>query len=72
MAEAVKNDCAKGELIVSVKTRGPRFKAGAELNKAMSLIDLDWDENHTDEFSEMEVKIHLKNEECAPHQLICK
>jgi hypothetical protein len=71
MAEAVKNDCAKGELIVNVKTRGPRFKAGSDLSKSVNLIDLDWNENHTNEFSEMEVKLHLKSEECAP-QVICK
>jgi hypothetical protein len=72
MAEAVKNDCAKGELIVSEKTRRPRFKAGAELNKTVQLVDLDWNEQHTDEFSELEVKLHLKTEDCAPHHGICK
>lgn len=71
MADAVKNDCAKGELLLSVKTRRPRFKAGADLSKTVNVVDLNWNENHTDEFSEMEVKLHLKTEECAP-QMICE
>ncbi len=71
MADAVKNDCAKGELLLSVKTRRPRFKAGADLSKTVNVVDLNWNENHTDEFSEMEVKLHLKSEECAP-QMICE
>lgn len=71
MAEAVKNDCAKGELIVSVKTRRPRFKAGAELNKVVKLMNVEWNENHTNEFAELELNLHLSQEECAP-QTICK
>ncbi len=71
MADAVKNDCAKGELLLSVKTRRPRFKAGADLSKTVNVVDLNWNENHTDEFSEMEVKLHLKTEGCAP-QMICE
>jgi len=70
MADAVKNDCAKGELLLNVKTRRPRFKAGADLSKTVNLVDLTWNENHTDEFSEVEVKLHLKTEECAP-QMKC-
>jgi hypothetical protein len=71
MKEDVKNDCAKGELIVSVKTRRPRFKAGADLSKTVNSVGLDWNENHSDEFLELELKLHLKSEECAP-QMICK
>ena len=71
MKENVKNDCANGELIVNVKTRRPRFKAGADLSKTANLVDLNWNENITDEFSELEVSLHLKTEECAP-QIICK
>jgi len=72
MAEAVKNDCAKGELIVNVKTRRRRFKAGAELSKSVIRADVDWNENQSEAFSELEVKLHLTNEECATQQVFEK
>jgi hypothetical protein len=72
MAEVFKNDCAKGEMIVNVKTRSARFKPGAELGKSVIRADVDWSENQTDAFSEMEFKLRLTNEGCAPQQALEK
>ena len=64
MEKAVKHDCATSDLILNVKSRRPRFKAGADLSKAVNLVDLDWDESIEGEHMVLDLKLHLRSEGC--------
>jgi hypothetical protein len=66
------NKCGSSDLIVNLKVRKGRFKAGADLSNSIIRADVDWNENQTDQFSEIEVKLHLTDERCAAHQVIKK
>ena len=64
MEKAVKHDCATSDLVLNVKTRRPKFKAGAELSKSVNLVDLDWDESLEGESIVLDLKLHLRSEGC--------
>ena len=64
MEKAVKHDCATSDLVLNVKTRRPKFKAGAELSKSVNLVDLDWDETLEGESTVLDLKLHLRSEGC--------
>ncbi len=64
MEKAVKHDCATSDLVLNVQTRRPKFKAGAELSKSVNLVDLDWDESLEGEHAVLDLKLHLRSEEC--------
>jgi len=64
MEKAVKHDCATSDLILNVKSRRPKFKAGAELSKSVNLVDLDWDESVEGEHLVLDLKLHLRTEGC--------
>ena len=65
MERAVKNDCTSRDLILNVKSRTPRFKAGADLSKSVNLVDLDYNSEVHDNFEVMEMKLHLRSEDCG-------
>jgi len=61
--------CGKSDLLLNLKVRKGRFKAGADLSHSLIRAEVDWNENQTDQFSEIEVKLQLTHEACAPHQV---
>lgn len=65
MERAVKNECTSRDLILNVKSRTPRFKAGADLSKTVNLVDLDYNSEVHDNFEVMEMKLHLRSEDCG-------
>ena len=65
MERAVKNDCTSRDLILNVKSRTPRFKAGADLSKSVNLVDLDYNSEVHDNFELMELKLVLRSEDCG-------
>jgi hypothetical protein len=62
--EAVKN-CANGELILNVKSKRPRFKAGAELSTHVNLVDVTFNQEHQGDFLMTDLKLHLQMQECT-------
>ncbi|MFZ9029294.1 MAG: hypothetical protein ACO2Z9_09790 [Crocinitomicaceae bacterium] len=59
-------NCTKSDLIVNVKTkRAPRFKAGSDLSNRVNHLDVDLNEELTDEHELVEVKLTLSSEWCS-------
>jgi len=65
MEKAVKGDCTQRDLIVNLKQRTPRFKAGADLSKTANMVDIDWNSDIVGEHEVLELKIHLRMEDCV-------
>ena len=65
MERAVKSECTSRDLILNVKSRTPRFKAGADLSKSVNLVDLDYNSEVHDNFELMELKLVLRSEDCG-------
>jgi hypothetical protein len=62
--EAIKN-CATGELILNVKSKTPRFKAGADLSTHVNLVDVTFNQEHQGDFLLTDLKLHLQMQECT-------
>ena len=62
--DAVKN-CATGELILNMKTKHPRFKAGAELSSKVNLVDVTFNQEHEGDFLVTDLKLHFQTQECV-------
>ena len=61
-----KNNCSKSDLTVALKTRrSPRFKAGAELSGKVNRVEVDFNEELTEDAELMEINIHLISEACV-------
>jgi hypothetical protein len=61
-----KTKCVTNDLEVQVKaTAKPRFKAGAELSGKVNRIDVEVNEDLTDEMESIEVKLVLSKELCS-------
>lgn len=63
--ERAAKDCTSRDLILNVKSRRPKFKAGADLSKSVNLVDLDYNSEVHDNFELMELKLHLRSEDCG-------
>lgn len=65
MENAVKNDCYQSDLIINLKTRNKvKFKAGAELSGQVNIVNVDFNEEVNDKEHTLDLKLHLKREEC--------
>ncbi len=58
--------CSQSDLIVNVRSRRrPRFKAGSELSGKVNLVEVDYNEEITDETELVEVKLVLTSKACS-------
>ena len=66
MAERVneKQRCLSSELILNVKKKQPKFKAGAELSSSVNLVDVGYSMEQTDDSYILDLSLHLKNVAC--------
>lgn len=62
--DTLKN-CVIGELILNVKSKTPRFKAGAELSNKVNLVDVTFNQEHQGDLLVSELKLHLQMQECT-------
>ncbi len=61
-----KDNCSKSDLTVALKTRRrPRFKAGSDLSSKVNRVEVEFNENITDDSELMEIKINLISEACV-------
>ncbi len=62
----VNEKCSKSDLIVNVKSsRRPRFKAGSELSGKVNMVEVDFNEEITEESEMVEVKLVLTSKACS-------
>jgi hypothetical protein len=58
--------CTKSDLTVQVRaSRKPRFKAGSDLSSKVNLVEVDFNEELTEDQELIEVKLTLSNQRCA-------
>lgn len=58
--------CTKSDLTVQVRaSRKPRFKAGSDLSSKVNLVEVDFNEEITDDMELVEVKLTLSSQSCS-------
>ena len=65
MERAVKNNCTSRDLVLNLKSRTPKFKAGADLSKSVNLVDLDYNSEVHEDHEVLELKLQLRSEDCG-------
>jgi hypothetical protein len=65
MENVIENGCANSDFLLNVKRNVIRFKAGSELSSSVNRMDVDVDEDITDEAHEMKITLVLKSERCS-------
>lgn len=70
MEENAKNKCVSSDLVLNVKSKTPKFKAGADLSKSVNLVDLDYNSGVHGDSEVFELKLHLRSEDCGTDLLL--
>ena len=65
MENDIENGCANSDFLLNVKRNVIRFKAGSELSSSVNRMDVDVNEDITDEVHEMKITLVLKAERCS-------
>ena len=65
MEKAVNNNCTSRDLVLNLKSRTPKFKAGADLSKSVNLVDLDYNSEVHEDHEVLELKLQLRSEDCG-------
>jgi hypothetical protein len=64
MENVIDGGCTNSDLILKVRKKTIRFKAGADLSSSVNLMDVNVLEDEDDKFETLEVKINLTSEKC--------
>ena len=64
MENVIDGGCTNSNLILNVKKKTVRFKAGADLSSSVNLMDVNVFEDKDDKFEILEVQIKLTSERC--------
>ena len=64
MENVIDGWCTNSNLILNVKKKTVRFKAGADLSSSVNLMDVNVLEDKDDKFETLEVQIKLTSERC--------
>jgi hypothetical protein len=64
MEKIIDGGCTDSNLILNVKKKTVRFKAGADLSSSVNLMDVNVIEDNDDKFETLEVQIKLTSERC--------
>jgi hypothetical protein len=65
MEKVIDGSCTNSDFLLNVKRNVIRFKAGSELSSSVNRMDLDVNEDITDEVHEMKITLVLKSERCS-------
>ena len=65
MENVIENGCANSDFLLNVKRNVIRFKAGSELSSSVNRMDVDVNEDITDEAHELKIMLVLKLERCS-------
>ena len=64
MENVIDGGCTNSNLILNVKKKTVRFKAGADLSSSVNLMDVNVLEDKDDKIETLEVQIKLTSERC--------
>jgi hypothetical protein len=65
MENVIENGCANSDFLLNVKRNVIRFKAGSELSSSVNRMDVDVNEDISDEANELKITLVLKSERCS-------
>jgi hypothetical protein len=65
MENVIENSCANSDFLLNVKRNVIRFKAGSELSSSVNRMDVDVNEDITDEAHEWKITLVLTSERCS-------
>ncbi len=65
MENVIDGGCTNSDFLLNVKRNVIRFKAGSELSSSVNRMDVDVNEDITDEIHELKITLVLKSERCS-------
>jgi hypothetical protein len=65
MENVIDGGCTNSDFELNVKKKTIRFKAGAELSSSLNKMDVDVNEDITDEVHELKITLVLRSERCS-------
>jgi len=65
MEKVIDGGCTNSDFLLNVKKKTVRFKAGAELSSSVNKMDLDVNQDITNESHEWKITLILNSERCS-------
>ena len=65
MENVIENGCTNSDFLLNVKRNVIRFKVGSELSSSFNRMDVDVNEDITDEAHEWKITLVMKSERCS-------
>ena len=69
MSEVIDGGCTNSDLILNVRKKTIRFKAGADVSSSVNKMDVNVFEDKDEKFETLEVQIKLTNQVCSENQV---
>jgi hypothetical protein len=69
MSEIIDGGCTNSDLILNVRKKTIRFKAGADVSSSVNKMDVNVIEDRDEKFETLEVQIKLTNQVCSENQV---
>ena len=69
MENVIDGGCTNSDLILKVRKKTIRFKAGADLSSSVNLMDVNVFEDKDEKFETLEVQIKLTNQVCSENRV---
>ncbi len=64
MSEIIDGGCTNSDLILNVRKKTIRFKAGADVSSSVNKMDVDVTEDRDEKFETLTVKLSLGQQRC--------
>lgn len=69
MSEVIDGGCTNSDLILNVRKKTIRFKAGADVSSSVNKMDVNVFEDKDEKFETLEVQIKLTNQVCSENRV---
>lgn len=69
MSEIIDGGCTNSDLILNVRKKTIRFKAGADVSSSVNKMDVNVIEDRDEKFDTLEVQIKLTNQVCSENKV---
>jgi len=69
MSEIIDGGCTNSDLILNVRKKTIRFKAGADVSSSVNKMDVNVIEDRDEKFDTLEVQIKLTNQVCSENRV---
>jgi hypothetical protein len=69
MSEIIDGGCTNSDLILNVRKKTIRFKAGADVSSSVNKMDVNVFEDKDEKYETLEVQIKLTNQVCSENRV---